>query len=171
MNQNKVAISVMGSLLGKSLLTVKIDNIDKSFNEKKDRDPKAPRLVSPLKMYVIERVEVKSVAKDTDLDGRDVIVFNGDAKLQFQVAKGLQKPSNDAVKDAIAAAINGETRFFSGEDYPELFAICSAQNKRTQENIDALLNDFTAQYAFLKDVMTSEEVSFKKEMEDYSSID
>ena len=171
MNQNKVAISVMGSLLGKSLLTVKIDNIDKAFNEKKERDPKAPRLVSPLKMYIIDRVEVTSVSKDTDLDGRAVIVFNNDTKLQFQVAKGLQKPSNDTVKDAIAAAINGETRFFSGEDYPELFSICSAQNKRTMESIDTLLNELTQQYGFLKDVTASEEVSFKKEMEDYQSND
>lgn len=171
MNKNKIAIAAMGSLLGKSLLTVQIDNIDKTFNEKKDRDPKAPRLVSPLKMYVVNHVEVKAVAKDTDLDGRDVIVFNNDPKLQFQVAKGLQKPNNDTVKEAIAAAIDGETRFFSGEDYPELFAICSAQNKRTLENIDGLINELTQQYGLLKDVMTSEEVSFKKEMEDYSVID
>lgn len=171
MNQNKIAISTMGSLLGRSLLTVKIDNIDKTFNEKKEKDPKAPRLCSPLKMYVIEHVEVKSVAKETDLEGRDVIVFNGDTKLQFQVAKGLQKPNNDTVKEAIAAAINGETRFFSGEDYPDLFALCSAQNRRTQEIIDGLLNDLTAQYTFLKEIIASEEVSFKKEMADYSSID
>lgn len=169
MNHTKIAYAACGALLGRSLLTVKIENIDLTFNEKKEKDPEANRLIRPFKKYMIEPINVTSVEASTDIENRAIVIFNKKSEMQFVVAEGIVKPDNDSVREAIEAAVNGHTRFFSGEDYPALFSIIDQVNAKNMTEINNLAQDLIKQGGFLKELRKVQADNYRKEMEDYNS--
>lgn len=169
MNHTKIAYAACGALLGRSLLTVKIENIDLQYNEKKEKDPEANRLLRPYKKYIIEPINVTSVEASTDIENRAVVIFNRKPEMQFVVSEGIVKPDNDSVREAIEAAVNGQTRFFSGEDYPALFSIVDQVNAKNMAEINNLAQELIKQGALLKDLRKIQADNFRKEMEDYNS--
>ena len=171
MNKNRIAISNYGSLLGQSLLTVVIDPIDKKFKEKIAADPAVINLSKPFPMYVIEPLLVQAVRASKEANGQQIIVINegsnGVTSVEFTLAKGLLKPTRENFNAAITAAIEGETSFFSGADYPALFEATDKLNKRNADRMEELCNELMEQNALLKNLRENQKMAFEREMEDF----
>jgi len=169
MNKIKIATSQCGALLGMDLLTVKVENVDLKYNEKKEADPNGLRLNKPLKKYIIEAITVNSVKADTDAEGQAIVIFNDKPEMQFLVAKGIEKPSNDTVKDAVNAAVNGNTRFFSSVDYPILFSLVDALNAKNQNEANAIAEELIQQAALLKNLRGIQKDSYDRYKTDFDT--
>ena len=154
----RLAISALGSMIGKCLATIKIENVDLKYNEKIKED--APRLVKPIKQYIVETVEITSAKMLTDAEGDIYVVFNDNSDMKFPVIEPFTEPTGDTINEAIEAATNGKRKYFA--DATSLYAEANALNEKNRNLANSLAAELMRNANFLKDLETSQKADLEK---------
>lgn len=153
-------VSNMGSLLGKTICYLQVDNVDLSHREK-ELTNQHPRLVEPLLKYMVNTVLVSS---------QRLLVINDEIFIEFNEkpelrAKIVQEPKffaeatdNSAIEEACVRAKNNQTPLFFA-DRKRLTDEANFRNKQEAEKAEVLANDFLAQMTMLKELIKGQQQS------------
>lgn len=158
-NVRKV-VSGTGSLLGRTICYVQVDNLDLTHNEKEIRDIH-PRLVKPLKKFMLNTITVT---------GTEIILIGDDVYIQFNGNPGLRAKAEEqddgklfanasdsaAIEEAIERAINGRAPLFF-KDRKRLVQELNFRNQQEAEKADALANSFLEQANLLSDLIKAQD--------------
>lgn len=150
-------VSNLGSLLGKTICFITVDNVDLSHKEK-EMTNSHPRLVIPLKKFMVN-TELISATKLVPI-GEDLFIeLNGKADLRARVVNNgssfeLFAEANDmnSVEEAINRAITGQTPIFFS-DRRKLTQEINFRNKNEMQKAEELADSFLKQYTVLKDLI------------------
>ena len=97
-----------GKVTGFVICTVKSDNIDLKYKEKRNANNIANLTTNvPVKKYYVESFMVVGIALDKQANGSPVVVFNGDDKLRFplsqdtcdNILRATKKSINEAIRE------------------------------------------------------------------------
>jgi len=134
-SDKRIVLERYGKLFGKTICTVKSDNIDLSHNDKV-REDNPLRLILPLKKYYIETIDITGL-NVFESAGRLFVEFNGDPKLQFPIVSDsnptFKVAGQATIEEAISAYENGKDPIFFN-DRKALSDRVTAMNK---QNISA----------------------------------
>lgn len=159
-NINHKKAAQYGSLLSGSLLSITVDNVDKTYKEKEGN--KINRPIVPIKMYTISKIMISEAKLVPTPDNKVKVQYNGNPKLQFEIVDGsIPEPTAECVVRAIKEfAITGEpTVYFA--DYDKLFALVKSYNEDQITAAKALASDLMKQAGCLDDINTAEEAAYE----------
>lgn len=116
-SQFRMSVTAYGkALIGRRLAIPISDNLDMNYKKKIAGDMPGLTLSTPLKKYMIETVDLWSIDVVRLANGKVVMIFNNDEKLQFDICKDIDtivKASPKDVQDAILEfEATGKKRFF-----------------------------------------------------------
>lgn len=139
-----------GKITGFVICTVKSDNIDLRYKEKRNANNIANITTNiPVKKYFVESFPVLGVMLDKQANGNAVVVFNNDDKLRFPLTPDAVNGIINATKKDVNEAIReyedskGEkVRFFTDIELCTQVAMeLNASNKEALDNFaEALMN-------------------------------
>lgn len=148
----KVA-SQLGALLGMNLIHVKRKNVDPDYSNK-EREGKQ-RLANEIYLYGIERIRIRKAELVDIGDGKKIVQFNDDSKLQLELAGAkdiceiIKKPTVQEIVDAISCeTVNLPKYFVDDQTVTEL--VCSF-NQRSRKEICSVMEVLSRQAANLDD--------------------
>ncbi len=151
-------ISDMGSMLGKTICYLQVDNVDLSHKEKEINN-NHPRLVVPLLKFMVNSITI-SEQKILTIGDDVYLEFNGKENLR---AKIIQNPKffadasdNAIIEEAVERAMNGGTPIFFA-NRQKLTAEANFRNKQEMEKADRLANEFLQQAQLLSDLTKAQE--------------
>lgn len=154
-NPIRMDIQGFGPLLGKRLVTVRFENIDLNYNEKLQKDPYGLP-AKPFKKYFCEYHDITAIEALILPDGKKVIEFNKNPKLQF----ALKEPKfYDVSTDAITKAVESSTPIFFS-DYKACSEQVQLMNERVASDIENMMNVLMNQIEVLKSINSQEKASY-----------
>lgn len=130
-----------GALAGFKICTVKSDNIDLKYKEKRNANNISNLTTNiPVKKYFVESFLIVGIALDKQANGNAVIVFNNDDSLRFPLSqdtcdtiiRATKKDINDAIRE-YEDSKGEKIRFFT--DIELCTKVAMELNK---SNVDAL---------------------------------
>lgn len=152
------AVSNLGSLLGKNICFVTVDNVDLTHKEK-EMNNEHPRLVIPLKKFMINTETITSqklipVGEDLFLE------FNGKTELRAKISGqfDLFAEANDAsiIEEAIERATTKQAPIFF-TDRRKLTQEVNFRNTNEMRKAEELANSFLQQMTLLKDLVKAQD--------------
>lgn len=148
----KVA-SQLGALLGMNLIMIERKNVDPDYSNK-ERDGKQ-RLANEIYIYGIRRIRIKQ-ANLVDLEeGKQIVQFNEDPKLQLELADAkdisdiIKKPTVQEIITAISSNTVGLPKYFV-DDVTCTELVCSF-NQRSRKEISNMMEYLSKQASCLDD--------------------
>lgn len=164
LRNTRQAVSNLGSLLGKTICFITVDNVDLMHREK-ELNNEHPRLVIPLKKFMVNTETITSqklvpVGEDLFLE------FNGKTDLRAKISSSfdLFAEANDVtvVEEAIERAVTKQTPIFF-TDRRKLTQEVNFRNKNEMQKAEELANSFLQQMTLLKDLIKAQD----NDCEDY----
>lgn len=158
-------IKFTGLLLGRRLIIPLSDNLDLKYKAKVKGDIEGLYTGKPLKKYYTETVDIVSSALSKNPDGKLVVIFNGDPKLQFpltgdtsEIINATPQNINDAILEYEA---NGtKTPFY---DVRLVTEHLEGLNKMTMQSIEKFVDELASQSQALSNINKIA----KNDMEEY----
>jgi hypothetical protein len=157
-------------LAGRRLVIPLSDNLDLNYKRKKAGEIAGLVLDKPMKKYYIETVDLLTTDIVRLANGKVVIEFNGDEKLQFDlktspndITTATPKDVNDAILEYEAT---GNKRFFWNAQM--VTDVVTGLNKSNLKDIEAMIDELSSQGCALEQInkVTSEDTAAY-----YKSID
>jgi|WetSurMetagenome_2_1015567.scaffolds.fasta_scaffold155554_2 hypothetical protein len=154
--QNRPALQAYASFIGKSLFSVKRDNVDPLYNKKK-HEGKDPVLMLPLRKCIIEEKIIHAFDVIVDANDHLFIVFNSDKNLRFPLElPKFVKVDSMTLREALDKfEKTNETTWF--KDLNLLVDEVSALNKEEARRAKALAEEFTRSAMLFDQLQKSDE--------------
>lgn len=168
-NYNLVVASQLGALLGMNLIRIKRTNVDADYSNK-EREGKQ-RLVNPIWLHGVERIRIRQAELVDVGDGKMVVQFNRDPKLQLDLAGAkdisdiIKKPTVQEVVSAIASESTGLPQFFTDDKTATELTI--SFNERSRKEISSMMETLSRQAQALADANRAMEDSCRLNMAQY----
>lgn len=154
LRNSRQLVSNLGSILGKTICFITVDNVDLTHKEK-ELNNEHPRLVIPLKKFMVNTETIKS----TELIpiGEELFLeLNHKQALRAKIVNGsfeLFADSNvTSVEEAINRAATGQVPLFF-TDRKKLTQEVNFRNKNEMQKAEELANSFLQQMTVLKDLI------------------
>ena len=168
-NYNLVVASQLGALLGMNLIRIKRTNVDADYSNK-EREGKQ-RLANPIWLHCVERIRIRQAELLDVGDGKMVVQFNRDPKLQLDLAGAkdisdiIKKPTVQEVVSAIASESTGLPQFFTDDKTATELTI--SFNERSRKEISSMMETLSRQAQALADANRAMEDSCRLNMAQY----
>lgn len=152
----RVSLEDFGIMLGKQMYTVGVKNVDPKYNEKLRGG--APVVNRPIKMFILNKVDIKGISAEIDGSGCPVVIFNPGSKdeMRFPITKPEFKDVAVAtVREAIQAAEDGRQPIFFKDCErltKELISLNTAERNRAND----VAKDAAMQASLLDDLMANQ---------------
>ena len=154
LRNSRQLVSNLGSLLGKTICFITVDNVDLGHKEK-ELNNEHPRLVIPLKKFMVNTATI--VSTELIPMGEDLMLeLNHNSELRARITNGnfeLFADSNvNTVEEAINRATTGKPPVFF-TDRKKLTTEVNFRNKTEMQKAEELANSFLQQMTVLKDLI------------------
>lgn len=154
LRNSRQLVSNLGALLGKTICFITVDNVDLSHKEK-ELNNEHPRLVVPLKKYMVNTTTIISTELITM--GEDLMLeLNHDSKLRARITSGnfelFANGDINTVEEAVNRATTGQTPLFF-TDRKKLTEEVNFRNNVEAQKAEELANSFLQQMTVLKDLI------------------
>lgn len=152
----RVSLEDFGVMLGKQMYTVGVKNVDPKYNEKLRGG--APVANRPIKMFYLNKIDIKGIAADVDGSGCPVVIFNpgGKDEMRFPITKPEFKDVQVAtVREAIQAAEDGRQPIFF-KDCERLTKELISLNTSERNRANDISKEAAMQASLLDDLMTNQ---------------
>lgn len=163
-------VSNMGTLIGKTICFITVDNLDISHKEKEVSNTH-PRLVEPLKKYMVNTVLVTK--QELRIIGDEIYLeFNGEsslrAKLTPSAAENFFATASDGgkVEEAVQRALNGATPIYFA-DRKKLTEEVNFRNKEVAKKAQMLANAFLEQMTLIQNLIKNQDQSCEDYLKQY----
>jgi hypothetical protein len=150
-------VSNMGTLFGKTICYLAVDNVDLEHISKEKNDTH-PRLVKPLKKFMVNTITITKLEL-IPVDDSIYVQFNDDINLRAKIVqdpKFFANPGAAEIEEAIDRALNGNTPlFFTNRE--KLTQEANFRNQQEAAKAEELANSFIAQQSLLRDLIMAQE--------------
>lgn len=164
LRNSRQLVSNLGSLLGKTICFITVDNVDLGHKEK-ELNNEHPRLVTPLKKFMVNTATI--MATELIPMGEDLMLeLNHNPELRARITNGnfelFADSSVGTVEEAVNRATTGQPPLFF-TDRKKLTTEVNFRNKTEMQKAEELANSFLQQMTVLKDLIKIQD----SECEDY----